>query len=87
MAKKQRGNGRHKRVSARKAQSAIEYLITYSWAILAVAIILSILYFFIYAPSAVAPNSCSFAYGAYCQDMVLGSNVTSSKVALFLTNT
>ncbi|MGC9205340.1 MAG: Ig-like domain-containing protein, partial [Candidatus Micrarchaeia archaeon] len=35
----------------------------------------------------IVPSSCSFSTGAYCQGMVLGSNVSSSKAALFLTNT
>jgi len=75
------------RPNYRKGQSATEYLITYGWAILLAAISVSILYFFILVPSAIAPNTCSFAYGAYCQDMILGSNSISSKIALFLTNT
>ncbi|MGC8888441.1 MAG: hypothetical protein ACP5K3_00475, partial [Candidatus Micrarchaeia archaeon] len=85
--KKQRHVKKYASPNSKKAQSVIEYLITYSWAILIAAIIVSILYLFVFAPSAIAPNTCSFAYGAYCQDMVLGSNATSSKVALFLTNT
>ena len=75
------------RPNYRKGQSVIEYLITYSWAILIAAIFVSILYLFVFAPSAIAPSTCSFAYGAYCQDMILGSNSISSKIALFLTNT
>ncbi len=68
-------------------QSAVEYLFTYVWAIVLAIIIAAILYFFIIAPSTIVPSSCSFSYGAYCQDMVLGSNTSTSKVALFLTNT
>jgi len=75
------------RPNYRKGQSALEYLITYGWAVLLAAIFVSILYLFVFAPSAVAPSTCSFAYGAYCQDMILGSNSISSKIALFLTNT
>ena len=71
----------------KKGQSAVEYLITYGWAILLAAISILILYVFVLAPSAIAPNTCSFVYGAYCQDMILGSNSISSKIALFLTNT
>jgi len=71
----------------KKGQSAIEYLITYGWAVLLAAISILILYIFVLAPSAIAPNTCSFVYGAYCQDMILGSNSISSKIALFLTNT
>jgi hypothetical protein len=75
------------RPNYRKGQSTIEYLITYGWAVLLAAISVSMLYLFVFAPSALAPSTCSFAYGAYCQDMILGSNSISSKIALFLTNT
>ncbi|MFP3289079.1 MAG: Ig-like domain-containing protein [Candidatus Micrarchaeota archaeon] len=71
----------------RKGQSTLEYFLVYGWALLLALIVAVLLYIFIFAPSAIAPNSCSFAYGAYCQDMILGSNSISSKIALFLTNT
>ena len=71
----------------RKGQSTLEYFLVYGWALFLALIVVILLYIFIFAPSAIAPNSCSFAYGAYCQDMILGSNSISSKIALFLTNT
>jgi len=71
----------------RKGQSVLEYFFVYVWALLLALIVIILLYIFVFAPSAIAPNSCSFVYGAYCQDMILGSNSISSKVALFLTNT
>ncbi|MEM3416310.1 MAG: hypothetical protein QW719_03165, partial [Candidatus Micrarchaeaceae archaeon] len=80
----------HKTKSASKqvrAQSVVEYLLTYSWALIIVALILGILIFALYVPSAIAPSTCSFVTGAYCQDMVFGSNSVSSSVGLFLTNT
>ncbi|MEM0086703.1 MAG: hypothetical protein QXU16_00305, partial [Candidatus Micrarchaeaceae archaeon] len=70
-----------------KGQSTIEYMLTYSWALIIIAIIVSILVLLIYVPSIIAPPVCSFVSGAYCQDMVFGSNSVSSSVALFLTNT
>ncbi|MEM3460240.1 MAG: hypothetical protein QXO24_03380, partial [Candidatus Micrarchaeaceae archaeon] len=72
---------------ALKGQSAIEYLLTYSWALIIVALIMAIFFFLVYAPSIVVPSMCSFVSGAYCQDMVFGSNSVSSSVGLFLTNT
>ena len=71
----------------RKGQSTLEYFLVYGWALFLALIVAVLLYIFIFAPSAIAPNTCSFAYGAYCQDMILGSNSISSKIALFLTNT
>ncbi|MEM3215419.1 MAG: hypothetical protein QXS17_00660, partial [Candidatus Micrarchaeaceae archaeon] len=70
----------------RKAQSAMEYLLTYSWAILIIAIILSILLYFVLAPSLIAPSACTFVSGAYCKGMVFASNTTGTKVGMFLTN-
>ncbi|MGC8710743.1 MAG: hypothetical protein ACP5RF_04030, partial [Candidatus Micrarchaeia archaeon] len=59
--------------SSKRAQSVIEYLITYSWALLIAAIVVSLLYLFVFAPSAIAPSSCSFSTGAYCQELIMGS--------------
>jgi Bacterial Ig-like domain (group 1) len=74
-----------------KAQSAMEYLATYGWALLVIGAVASIVYFFASTPQILVPASCSFATGAYCQDMVIGSNVIgsgsmSSGAWLFFTN-
>ena len=73
----------------RRGQSAMEYLITYGWAILLVAIIVSLLYLYVVVPHIIVPSSCSFVSGAYCNDIVLGSNAIThaTKIGLFLTNT
>ncbi|MGC8647724.1 MAG: Ig-like domain-containing protein, partial [Candidatus Micrarchaeia archaeon] len=70
-------------------QSAMEYLVTYGWAILLIAIVMVLLYLYVIVPKVVVPSSCTFISGAYCNDMVLGTNTTShtTKIALFLTNT
>ena len=47
-----------------KGQSALEYLITYGWAILIIAVVVSLLYFFVAVPSSVVPNSCCIPYAA-----------------------
>ncbi|MEM3272804.1 MAG: hypothetical protein QXD58_00620, partial [Candidatus Micrarchaeaceae archaeon] len=73
--------------SGLKGQSATEYLLIYGMALAIVALILGILLFLVYAPSISVPSSCSFVSGAYCQDMVFGSNSVSLSVGLFLTNT
>ncbi|MGC9037849.1 MAG: InlB B-repeat-containing protein, partial [Candidatus Micrarchaeia archaeon] len=48
---------------------------------------MAIFYFFVIAPSSIVPSSCGFSYGVACPDLVFGSNSTSSKVVLLLTNT
>ena len=75
------------RLRSRKAQSALEYLLIYSWAIVLVAVVAAVIYLFVFAPSLVTPSSCVFATGAYCQDLIFGSNSVASGVAMFLTNT
>ena len=70
-----------------KAQAAIEYLLTYGWALLVIAIIASLLYLFITSPPSITPSSCAFSASVYCQDIIFSSNSVSSSVALFLTNT
>ena len=58
----------------KRAQSAMEYLTTYGWAILIVAIVVAILYFYTSVPSNIVNNSCTFVSGAYCNDMIIGTN-------------
>ncbi|MDE1846059.1 MAG: Ig-like domain-containing protein [Candidatus Micrarchaeota archaeon] len=69
-----------------RLQSATEYLLTYGWAFLIAVIVVASLYLFIFAPSAIAPSSCTFTSGVYCQDLILGSSATLSKMAMLLTN-
>ncbi|MGC8648148.1 MAG: hypothetical protein ACP5SJ_01460, partial [Candidatus Micrarchaeia archaeon] len=72
-----------------EGQSAMEYLMTYGWALLLIAIIASLLYLYIGVPHVIVPSSCAFTFGAYCDDLVVGANATThaSKLAVFLTNT
>ena len=78
----------HKRASTKHAQSAFEYLITYGWALLILAVVLIILFYFTTVPSKVVPNTCQFATGAYCEDMVLGTvaSTHATVVAFIATN-
>ncbi len=73
-------------IASKRAQSAMEYFMTYVWAIILVLILVSIMYLFIARVTAIPPTQCSFSSGAYCEDMLFGSNTTASKVAIFLTN-
>ena len=70
------------------AQSAFEYLVTYGWALLVLALVLVILFYFTSVPSKVVPNTCQFTTGAFCEDIVLGSVATThaTVVAFISTN-
>ena len=68
------------------AQAAIEYLTTYGWAILIIAVVVSLLYAFVFAPSFITPQKCTFASGANCNDVIIGTSSTASKIVLLLSN-
>ena len=76
------GNGR----KGYRLQSAVEYLTTYGWALIILAIILSLLYFFILAPSTIAPSSCTFGIGVSCKDIIFGSGSSNSIIVALLSN-
>ena len=86
-----RKSGSRERPDSRKSQSAMEYLTTYGWAILMISAASAIIYLFVSTPSTLVPASCRFAFGAYCQDIVVGANLIGSSPAsggvwLFLSN-
>ncbi|MCL4372164.1 hypothetical protein M1373_02495 [Candidatus Marsarchaeota archaeon] len=70
------------------AQSATEYIVTYGWTILIIAIAISFLYLYIAVPHAIVPSSCSFLTGVTCDDMVLGTNATThlTSIGVIMTN-
>lgn len=74
--------------TTKKAQSAMEYLVTYSWAILIITIVVAILYFYYSIPTQIVSNSCTFVNGAYCTDFIIGTNTATHNTTLgfFLTN-
>ena len=58
-----------KRISQKKAQAAMEFLMTYGWALLVVLIAIGALAFFgVLNPSRFLPNSCTLAPGFACTD-------------------
>ena len=67
-------------------QSAIEYIVTYSWAILIMALILAIMFIYVNGIVLIAPSSCSISYGVYCYDLIAGSNNNTTKVIFLLSN-
>ena len=66
-----------------KAQAAMEFLMTYGWAILVVLIVISVLaYFSVLKPGSLLPEKCTFSVGVDCVD----DSVTDSYVAVSLQN-
>jgi hypothetical protein len=67
----------------KKAQAATEFLMTYGWAILVVAVAIAALaYFGVLSPSRFLPNKCTFPSGIACID----HKVDASAVTLILQN-
>ncbi len=69
-----------------KAQSAMEYLSTYAWAFILIALAIAALYFFITLPSQVIPSRCSFVYAITCEGVSVGTNSLKTIVNLYLVN-
>ncbi len=62
----------------KKAQAAMEFLITYGWAILVVlAAIAALAHFGVLAPSKFLPEKCTLPAGIYCADFNLGAEKTT----------
>ncbi len=67
----------------KKGQAAMEFLMTYGWAILVVlAAIGALAYFGVLSPSKHIPESCIFQQGIACVDF----KVTETEVTLYLRN-
>ncbi len=59
----------------RKGQAAMEFLMTYGWAILAAVVVIGVLaYFGVFSPSAYVPNQCLLS-------AVFGCNAASASVS------
>jgi len=66
----------------KKAQAAMEFLMTYGWAILAVLVVIAALAFFgVLDPANVVPDSCGFPSNFACTDFsVENPNTVSFKI-------
>jgi len=60
-----------------KGQTAIEFLMTYGWAILAVVIVVAVLFYLgVFSPRNVAPNSCQLPAGFSCYSFKISGNAS-----------
>ena len=66
-------------IESRKAQSAMEYLMTYGWAILIIGIALAAMFQMgLFNPSRYVTNTCTLPSGLACGQFILYSNGTLS---------
>ena len=64
-------------IRQKKGQAAMEFLMTYGWAILAAVIVIGVLASFgVFSPSKYVPTSCSFSAPFGCVDNQVASNGT-----------
>lgn len=67
-----------------RSQSAIEFLNTYSFVFLIIAVVLAMLYILVQVPSTVLPSQCTFYSGFSCQDSEYSVNAVSGTTSLYL---
>ena len=61
-------------MAKKRGQAALEFLMTYGWAILVVLVVIGALaYFGVLNPSTILPEKCTLQMGLYCQDHQIDS--------------
>jgi hypothetical protein len=66
---------------AKKSQAAMEFLMTYGWAILVVLIVIGALaYFGVLSPTQFLPRRCVFTQGITCTDHILSKGTGTLRV-------
>ena len=71
----------------KKGQAAMEFLMTYGWAILVVlAAIAALAYFGVLSPDRFLPEQCTLPSGAACLDFTVGGNTSSPQFTLIIQN-
>ncbi|RLE42165.1 hypothetical protein DRJ48_04100 [Candidatus Woesearchaeota archaeon] len=72
----------------KRAQAAMEFLMTYGWAILVVLVVIGALaYFGILNPSTLLPERCEIQMGLYCKDHLVQTDASDNgKILLTIEN-
>jgi hypothetical protein len=81
MVRSNRAVKKRKANRVKKTQPIPEYLMIYSWAMLLAAVVVSIIYLFMFVPPEMLQPSCFFLGGTYCQDAIFISNATYTSTA------
>ncbi|MHB1830179.1 MAG: Ig-like domain-containing protein [Candidatus Micrarchaeaceae archaeon] len=67
-----------------KVQAAMEFMITYGWALVIIAIAIGIFAYFLSIPQTLVPPRCYFPYGITCRGIIIGSNTLASNSINFV---
>lgn len=66
----------------KRGQAALEFLMTYGWAIMVVLVVIGALsYFGVLNPSALMPERCTLTPGLGCDDFLINTNGVSLKIS------
>lgn len=66
------------------SQAAMEYLTSYSWFIILLVVIISLIFLYLVAPQQIVPSTCTFNTGLYCKDIVMGTNLITHTTTMSL---
>ncbi|MDE1857212.1 MAG: Ig-like domain-containing protein [Candidatus Micrarchaeota archaeon] len=69
-------------MESKRMQSALEYLVSYSWALVIIIVVAVILYSYLSYPKQSTGNFCNFVQGAYCSDVILQSDPATAQVSM-----
>jgi len=70
----------------KRAQAAMEFLMTYGWAIMVVLVVIgAFAYFGILNPNTLLPEKCQVQMGLYCKDHLASTNSTNNNGSILLT--
>ena len=69
-----------------KNQSSMEFFSIYGFALVSMAIIISIIYVFAIVPNSAVPNRCNFPGYITCKQIAIASNTVASRATFILTN-
>ena len=69
-----------------RLQSAVDYLITYGWAIIVISISIAFIYFYLQGQVLALPSRCSLGTEVICTDLALGSNTAFTAMQIVLVN-
>ena len=65
-----------------RLQAAVDYLVTYGWAIIVISISLAFIYFYLQGQVLSLPSRCSLGTEVICTDLALGSNTATATTAM-----
>ena len=73
-------------LGSKKVQASLEFLSTYSWAIIIVSLLMVFMFIFIQSAQQFSSEQCQFAYAFHCIEMGIYSNNAYTNLSIHLNN-